>query len=436
MKPEDFTEEAVHELYSKALARVGSHAGPKYTSNSLKRDAVALGYESAVNTPVDARLESDHSTGRPFDLDRYVPNFFPMGMPAREFVGPNVGHAKLFPLDAICLFVALGGTGKTTSVIAIAAHIAAGKAWGSNKLTRRKGLMFFVEEDQSELDRKFGAVTFGWSLFERDMAIMNLRLISLKDRDPRLTQAVGRSIASTGLADQVSQAALEFEAKFIVCDHLQGLTGGDMNTSDTATGLAQEANSIVSQTGAAVIFTAHTNKSQISAQDVGHGFTTGSLAFENAARQVTGAIPLPDDDAKRLGLEDNRKDYIKLEMPKNSYGMAGESGYLKKEIIPHFHTVAVKPYEPPVGTLIIPLGKDNLQQKVYEHIHTNPCLSKNKLENMSGKKGQFKASKENIRAALKSLIEDGTVKLMKPTKAQLDKYDISHQTKKVLICSD
>ena len=433
MRPEDFTEEAVHEQYNKALTRVGTYSGLKYTSNSLKRDAVAAGYISTVSAAA-VQFEMDCLTGQPFNLNHYVPNFFPMGMPAREFVGPNVGRAKLFPLDAICLFVALGGIGKTTSVIAIAAHIAAGKAWGGSKLTKRKGLMFFVEEDQSELDRKFGAVTFGWTQPERDMAIMNLRLISLKDRDPRLTRAEGRSINPTGLADQVSQAALEFEAKFIVCDHLQGLTGGDMNNSDTATGLAQEANSIVSQTGAAVIFTAHTNKSQIAAQDVGHGFTTGSLAFENAARQVTGAIPLPEEDAKRLGLEDVRKDYIKLEMPKNSYGIGGETGYLKKEIIPHFHTVAVEPYEPLEGTLSIPSAKDSLQQKVYEHIRTNPCLSKNRLERMSGKKGHLKASKENIRTALASLIEDGAVKLVKPTKAQRDKYDISHQTAKVLIC--
>lgn len=229
-------------------------------------------------------------------------------------------------------------------------------------------------------------MTFDWSQSERDIAIENLRLISLKDRDPRLTRAMGRDIVCTGLADQVSPAALEFEAKFIVFDHLQGLTGGDMNTSDAATGLAQQANSIVSQTAATVFFRAQTNKSQISAQDVGHGSTTGYLAFENAVRQVTGAIPLPENDAKRLGLEDVRKDYIKLEMLKNRYGITGETGYLKKEIIPHFHTVTLKRYEPPIGTLIIPLGKDSLQQKVYEHIRTNPSPSKNKLEKMSGKR--------------------------------------------------
>ena len=434
MRPEDFTEDAVHLQYNKALARVGRHSGAKYTSNSLLRDAMTVGYTDTSINAVDLQVKTDDLNSQSFELDRYVPKFFSMGMPAREFIGPNVGHAKLFPLDAICLFVALGGTGKTTSVIAIAAHIAAGKTWGDSKLIRRKGLMFFVEEDQSELDRKFGAVTFGWSQSERDMARENLRLISLKDRDPRLTRAIGRSIDSTGLADQVSKAAVEFEAKFIICDHLQGLTGGDMNTSDTATGLAQEANSIVSKTGAAVIFTAHTNKSQISAQDVGHGFTTGSLAFENAARQVTGAIPLPEEDAKRLGLEGNRKEYIKLEMPKNSYGIAGEIGYLKKEVISCFHTVAVKPYEPPTHALSIPSGKDSLQQKLYEHIRSNPGLSKNRLERMSGKNGQLKASKGNIRAALTSLIEDGAVKLAKPTEAQRGKYDISHQTRKILTC--
>jgi hypothetical protein len=76
----------------------------------------------------------------------------------------------------------------------------------------------------------------------------------------------------------------------------------------------------------------------MAAQNVENGFTTGSLAFENAARQVTGAISLPDEDAKKFGLEDNRKDYIKLEMPKNSYGKAGEHCYLRKNIVPDFYT--------------------------------------------------------------------------------------------------
>jgi hypothetical protein len=50
-------------------------------------------------------------------------------MPEREFAGPRIGAARLFPLNATSLLVSLGGTGKTTVAMKFAAHIAAGKNW-------------------------------------------------------------------------------------------------------------------------------------------------------------------------------------------------------------------------------------------------------------------------------------------------------------------
>ena len=435
MKPEDFIEDAVHKLFDQGLVRRDSHSGPKYTSNALERDAKAAGYSATASTTANAPLESGHPQ-LPFDLDKYVPFFPPFGMPPREFAGPHVGDAQLFPLKAISLFVSLGGVGKTSSLIAIAAHIAAGKQWGQSRLTKRKALMFFVEEDQNELNRKFGAITQNWDAIDRDMAIQNLRLISCVDRDPRLTRPEGRSIEPTGLAEQIINSAKDFDAELIVSDHLQGFAGGDLNNSDTATGLSLEANVMVSETGAAVVFTAHTNKSQMAAQNVENGFTTGSLAFENAARQVTGAISLPDEDAKKFGLEANRKDYIKLEMPKNSYGKAGEHCYLRKNVVPDFHTVAVIPFEAGKGSIYIDSPEERLRQKVHEYIRDTPCISKNKLEGMSGKKGTFKASKADVRKTLESLIADGAVTLIKPSKAQRDKYVIPSQATEVLVCHD
>lgn len=283
------------------------------------------------------------------------------------------------------------------------------------------------------MDRKFGAVTHDWKDEERQLAINGMRLISLKDRDPRLTRSDGRTIVSTGLSDAIIKAAIEFDAKLIVCDHLQGVTAGDLNISDTATMLAQEANRIVSETEAAVVFTAHTNKSQIKAENVEHGFTTGSLAFENAARQVTGALALPETDASKLGLESERASFIKLEMPKNSYGKNGEIGYMRKEIVHQFHAIAVRPYEHPIGAFLIASRKEILEQKLIEYLRENPAKSKNDFDQMSGKKGRFKASKSEIRKALANLIEEEGICLVKPTKNQRLDFKIPHQTKEVLL---
>ena len=111
MKPEDFTEDAVHKLFDQGLVRRDSHSGPKYTLNALERDAKAAGYSATASTTTNAPLESGHPQ-LPFDLDKYVPFFPPFGMSPREFAGPHVGDAQLFPLKAISLFVSLGGVGK------------------------------------------------------------------------------------------------------------------------------------------------------------------------------------------------------------------------------------------------------------------------------------------------------------------------------------
>lgn len=232
-------------------------------------------------------------------------------------------------------------------------------------------------------------------------------------------------------------AAEEFSAELIFLDHLQGLTSGDLNNSDTATMLSQVANEIVSKTGAAVVFAAHTTKSKISAQEVEHGFTTGSLAFENAARQVTGIIFLSDDDAARMGLEATQQQYRKVEMPKNSYGIAGETSYLKTELSIKFNTISIKPYIPPIGSMAFESNEDALRRKVRDYIHEHPYISKKQIDDIAGKlKPPFKASKADVRRACKELIEAGSVKYREPTTLERNSQNIPAQSIKVFICDD
>ena len=436
MRAKDYDEEAVHDMYDAALVRSNVPREKRYTLEMLQRDASQFGYVPAMRLD-DTSSASRTQNLKTFDLDQFTPLYYPDGLAPREFAGPWIGNSQLFPLGALSLLVALGSAGKTTLAVAIGCHVAAGKVWGTRPVQQRKVLYFSVEEDQLELNRKFGATVERWSRCEQQAAIDGLRLISLKGDDPRLTKPDGRHIVPGDLSTRIIMAAEDFAAQLVVLDHLQGLTSGDLNNSDTATMLSQVANEIVSKTGAAVVFAAHTTKSKISAQHVEHGFTTGSLAFENAARQVTGIIFMSDDDAARMGLEATKQQYRKLEMPKNSYGTAGETSYLKTELSIKFNTVSIHPYIPTTGSMMFESKGDALRRKVRGYIREHPFISKKQLDDISGKnKTPFKASKADVRKACEELIETGSVKYRVPSISERNSHKISAQSLKVFVCDD
>lgn len=421
MKREDFSEAEVHRQFDDALRRAKTWQGTRVGLGTIARYARARGYRP----PVD---RGDNQQGHSFDLDAATPIYSPSGMPPRDFAGPSVGDALLFPMKALSLFVALGGAGKTTALVKMCVHIAAGRAWGCDEIARRKVLIFSIEESQSELNRKYGAAVHAWTDAERIDAEENLRLISCLDRDVRLTKVIGRQVDGSDVSDAIIRAALEFGAEVIVLDHLQGFASGDLNNSDTATALARESNKIVAQTGAAVVQAAHIAKANINAQSVFDGFTTGTLAFENAARQVTGVIPLPEDDAKGLGLDPH--DYMRIEMPKNSYGPSREKAYLRKVYVQDFHTITVEPYTP-LGPAPVRSAIDRVRDAVRDYLKAHPGTTPNKLDLLAGTNGVFKASKQDVRTAAKALVDDGELLLKPLTKTEREALGLPHQAQQV-----
>ena len=301
----------------------------------------------------------------------------------------------------------------------------------------RRGMFFSVEETREELGRKFGATMDGLPQSCMRLARENLRLFSMRDRDPRLTVPVGSDVQPSGLGGRIIDTAVEHEAEFIILDHLHGLASGDLNNSTTMVALAAECNRIAERTGAAVIIAAHTNKGNINAEKVSHGFTTGSLAIENAARQVVGLIPMPPEDAKRFGLEAVAKEYIRLEMPKNSYGPSGEVGYLAKHHVAKFHTITVAPFCPPAPNAanFTPPGA-RLKAAIIQYIRENVGATANKLDTLSAEKGKLKASRKEVRAALTELISDGIVKERSIGKEERANLGLRPQVRTILTVED
>ena len=423
----------VDRQFDSGLKNKDSTSGkPPRRTRSILYDAKQYGYVPPPMDRAGTRVEIP-----PVDRLEGLPGVVPYGMAPNVFVGPMVGKAQLFPARAISLLVALGSVGKTSSLIAMAAHISAGRPWCGRPLQQRRGIVFSVEETQQELWRKFSAAVADWPEWDVRRAQDGLLMYSMSERDPRLTRAVNRNIEPTGLAERIIEIASEHEAEFIVLDHLQGMVSGDLNNSDTMVAVAHECNRIATVTGAAVVVAAHTSKGNINAEVVNHGFSTGSLAMENAARQVVGLIPMPQKDAEKFGLEAVRKDYIRLEMPKNSYGRGGEVAYLKKRHVQAFYTVTVVPFDPPAVSAGAALTKDErLQKAIVDHVRSNPSATGNSLDRLAGPSGSLKASRKEVRDAVKALTDMGVLEEIDVTKEYRQRNGLRPQVRKVYIVKE
>lgn len=370
------------------------------------------------------------------DPSSYRPTYHPLGMPPRQFVGPVISlGTRLFPLCALSSLVALGGVGKTSVLLSIACHVAAGKVWNGHALEQKKVALFLCEETQEEIDRKFSSIVDEWDDLERAEAENNLIAVSFLGQDARLTQVNGKTFSSSGMSEQIIQLLKKQRLKdgLVIIDHTQGFASGDLNSSETSTSICLEANKIVEATGAAVVLTAHVSKSNIKSEGVEQGFAVGSLAFENATRQMSGITHMSVEQAKKFGLEAQQKDYVLLGVAKNSYGAITDGLWLKKVFNKKFNTVTFEPTNLEIPIPAIKLSANlKLGLKIKNYLSEHPFTTKNNLDTQSGKGEIFDASKGKIRDILKSLIDTGEVFTYPVTDKERENHNIPKQVKEVL----
>lgn len=370
------------------------------------------------------------------NTSHYKPVYVPNGVPARRFVGPSICKGiRLFPANALSTVVALGAMGKTSLLLTIACHVAAGKDWNGAPVQQQKVAMIFCEEDEQEISRKFSAVISSWTATEQQRAIDNLRLIPLLGIDARLTTIEKNQYKGSGVAEELIELLNDFGLAdgLVIFDHMQGFASGDLNISETATAICREGNKIVNATGSPVVFAAHISKANIKAEEVEQGFAVGSLAFENATRQMAGLIPMTVENAKKFGVEQNRNEYVWLGIAKNSYGGSSDGLWLKKVISPNYHTVVMEPVilTPPVPTEKLSEFQ-KISRRILDYIAKHQNITKNIIDGLSGKDSIFKASKAKVRDCLKGLIDTGQVMVIGVTDQMRSDHSIPKQVKEVL----
>ena len=387
-----------------------------------------------VNKPITEKTNPKQNLFS--DINKFRPKFEPNGMNRRTFIGPHItNNIQLFPSNALSTLVALGATGKTSILVSIACHVAAGKEWNGHPIEMKKVVMFFCEEDKEEITRKYSATVCSWTEIERKNTLDNLLLIPLLGVDARLNEIERGQYKSSGVTEEIIDLLERHQLQdgLVILDHMQGFTSGDLNLSETATSISREANKIVRATGSAVVLAAHISKANIKATEIEQGFAVGSLAFENATRQLAGMIPMSEDIAKKYNLQESRKDYVWLSLAKNSYGDSSEGLWLKKVFIPSYSTVV---FEPIAISLPVSEGRlseqQKIQKRIIEYLNNHQFITKNKLEGLAGVKHTLKASKAQVRVAVQSLLDSCEIVLRKVEDDERKSHSIPKQIKEIL----
>lgn len=404
-----------------------------------KRGDTTYGWQTIdrVYATLDHNKVVDEPKVSDWCIEDFVPRYIPGGMPAREFAGPKIATgAHLFPKNALSAMVAIGGGGKTSAIISLGAHIAGGRHWKGCPTKATKVIVFAVEETQEELNRKFSAIVDQWAAPDRERAIANLRLASLHGVDARLIQRDYGETTATVWPNNIANLALEFGIDgdgLIFLDHYQGFATGDLNVSDTATAICREGNRIVANTGASVVLTAHIPKAHIGNNQISQGMASGSLAFENAMRQVVVLVPMSDDEAKKYDIADDQNQYLRLGFTKNSYGTTDAECWLRKIHVPAYHTIRIEPVD-----LVVPISQprrssnDKLSDAIMLFIKGKPYVTKNMLDAASGVDGPLSASKEKCRSVLNGLIDSGAIYSHSLTDEERSQLGAQKQVKEVL----
>lgn len=269
----------------------------------------------------------------------------------------------------------------------------------------------------------------------------NIRVLGLVGEDIRLTSKKNNgSLESTGFAEKIINAAIELESesgdpiRLIVLDHAGLFHGGDFNAREDVSQTMRTVNHIAQVTGAAVLLLAHSPKAAGVSETSDASAVAGSTAFVDQTRGAFILATMRPKEAKAFGIpEDMRHQYVSMAVVKNNYGPTGDVSWFTRTSPPDWEVGVLVPVDlQPLVKSATPNAAvaDRVKQFITDHPGQ---YSKTALrDKRSGVKGELKASKPEVAAAIEDLLADGELITRVPSAEERNKFGLSQQTKAVL----
>ena len=357
--------------------------------------------------------------------------------PKRNYVFSNQ-----VTFGTMCVLGGSGGVSKTMLTMQMAIASACGKNLGDIQVAQGSSLLFLGEEDESERDRRIGAICTHMGA-DHQLVEERVKCFGAAGIDIRLTKKIDANAQATNLGDKVILMAKEHATQsgvplgIIAFDHARLVLGGDPNDAEDVTQLTRVLTHIARETGAAVFLLAHSPKSVISKQgnEINSADIAGSSAFVDNSRASFMMWTMRDDEAKNHHVSSTeRSEYVRLENVKANYARTGGGYWLKRVYMPDWDVAVLEPVYLQSKSLFQTKGTSDLHYKILcELRRKHGGVSERRLRDMAGKDGALGASDSKVRHAIDVMLEEGVIERRTPTSEEKKLHKLSGQVREVLV---
>lgn len=331
---------------------------------------------------------------------------------------PFIGGDDLIPIGSYSALAGLGGTGKTNLIIGVAIQASVGGSFAGRLCKETCVLMLACEDSEAEINARFCAGIEALPKDKQEQAIRNIRVFSLVGQDAHMVKMIGKNAESTSKSDVLIQAANQLKKEtglercLIIIDHARMIASVDWNDSAQTSVFTREMQRIASETNAGLVVLTHTNKASMnSGRETNQGDVSGSTAIVDNARWVAILHTMGNDDANKFAITtESKNNYVSLDIVKTNYCAMGKIGWFLKRSVPH-HSVVTLDHIELAKPVIVKTGDNALEKRLIEYLKAHPTLTINKVKGLSGKKGVFKASENEVVSAIQELMDKGMLTL-------------------------
>jgi hypothetical protein len=229
--------------------------------------------------------------------------------------------------------VAASGSGKSLAKLILAAHIAVGKDWLGHKCFKAgKSIVFDAEDDVKEMSRRLFAICLVYKL-DWETVRRNVCLVSQDEILLQLTTSGQYPSINNDQIVSLVEKLRDPEVVMLAVGPLVELHSQPENDSITMRYVMGVLKLIAREGDVAVLVDHHTAKPPVASSQawVGDQYAgRGSSAFPAAVRRMLTMYAASDEDCADLAVPiAQRKDFVRLDDGKVSYGRAGGVRWLR-----------------------------------------------------------------------------------------------------------
>ena len=257
------------------------------------------------------------------------------GMPAAHEIPPRPWVIpRLLIRQNTTLLIAEGSAGKSTLILAIAAHLALGLPFlGYAPVKPAASVIYNAEDDHEEMARRIHAVC-QWFGFDVHDIVDHVAIVQPGSGALQLTQGDPPTVNGPVLKE-IIDAARDLDAGMVALDPLVELHGCREDDNVAMRYVMGTIRLLARQANAAVLVAHHTSKVGMGSDDrAGNvNVSRGATAIVNSARLALTLSPATDADRDRYGIpEAQRRQFVRLDDAKmNLSALSGRPVWIKRE---------------------------------------------------------------------------------------------------------